>query len=1118
MIPIDQSVRTRAATARDRNIVVTAGAGTGKTTLLVDRLLDLLLREQEPLAIGEIVALTFTNKAALEMKVRLRDRLLATKVNPLAQKALRELEASQIGTIHSFAAHLLRLHPLESGVDPAFRQDEGREFDVFFVQQWAGWLDQELGPHGSAHEIWRRVLDQCPLDQLEALARALSGEMIPLDGLAMSLVEPFPDVVRGWMETLAQQATALRMAHAKPLTIERMLDVAVDYLRASSASGQVLGQGGDDWSGVDRSIPPKTTTWEEGEYRQATQVLKSVQALRLATGGVLQEALELLLPFVRRCRTGFVQSGFISFDGLLARACALLRDHPHIRRRLKSQFRSMLVDEFQDTDPVQYEMILYLAEAPESEVSDWRQIRLEPGKLFIVGDPKQSIYAFRRADMEAYDAVVEDCILGQVPAGERHTLQTNFRSHHGLLAVMNALFSGFFPSTPIKGLQPKHDPLLAHEPGEAHHETERVELRLVALTEEEASAEQATRAEAESLARWIKEEVIGRETVMEQGVAVPIVPGHIAMLFRTLTAMRVYVEALRRHEIPCLTEGEKHFYERQEVIDAVTLLRAVANPYDRLALVGVLRSPVGGLIDREIAALARHSRLDYLVASHAPVDDEECAHAAQVAEPTYRILRRLAQVLPFLPVTEVMDHLYAEVPLLELAAASSDREHAVANLLKLRDLVEPLANTSLMTFSRLVQELVRRLREVPDEAESGVLEEESMGLHDGGAVRLMTVHKAKGLEFPIVILAELHRGPGGTDHRESPVQVLQDWSSGLVGVRVGDYQTPTGVYVAAKLSDRQEAERSRLLYVGMTRAKRRLVLSAGLPPRLSPSSTLGQVLQRLNLEWKDLSVPQARMLELDQAVLHLCVVPAPTVTKARPSEEQDSWQDAQDDLMDWRTRWQTRFERKRVLSERLVVLSPTLLKRTEAVARPIPLEPSLRIGIDGRLVGTLAHRMLEAWDFTDDRSTVDARVDQFCRIGASGLSEEDLQALRDELTTVFRTFVASSVYVDLCRADILGREVPFSISWDVSRTLSTGGIAPGQVMQGAIDLLYRLDGRLWIADYKTDHVTEEIVAERAREYDGQAQIYRQAIRASLGVSDVGFQFVFLRLGVGVVVR
>ncbi|MBA2251374.1 MAG: UvrD-helicase domain-containing protein, partial [Nitrospirales bacterium] len=883
----DSPARERAATAGDRNIVVTAGAGTGKTTLLVNRLLHLLLHRAEPLAVGDIVALTFTNKAADEMKLRLRTRLNELPANDLAAKALHELEKSQIGTIHSFAAHLLRLYPIESRVDPGFLQDEGRQFDEFFQQEWAVWLDQELGSAGAHEEIWRAALSSVTLEELQELARGFVGELIPLDedlDVQLGLNGMSPSI-RDWLLRQAHIAMELRKSHPKINTLERLLEDAATYLERAARQDRCIVSGS-----LDREVPPLTKQWSRDDHEQAKRIVRVAQAVATVRLDLLQPIVQLIVPFARECRRRFVHTGYISFDGLIARARNLLRDHPLIRRELKRQFRSILVDEFQDTDPAQYEMILYLAEAPDAEVSDWRKITLEPGKLFIVGDPKQSIYAFRRADMEAYDTVVEDHILAQAPPGERHTLQTNFRSHAGLLTSINAFFSRIFPEQAIKGIQPRHDPLLSRD-HQASLPGEEVEIRLVRPDVTDADAETAGRAEAEELARWLSKEVFNREEMYDHGVPVKIKPAHVAILFRTLTDMRDYLEALRRYQIPCLTEGEKHFYERQEVIDAINLLRAAVDPHDRLALVGMLRSSLGAMPDVQIETLSRHHLLDYRIARMPDSLDPQAQTAYHAVQPIYALLRDISSELPGLPLTEVMDTLLSKAPLLELAAASIDGEQAVANVLKLRDLAVQLAKQSVLTLRGLVGELTRRALDVPDEAESSLAEDLD---GDGqGFVRLLSIHKAKGLEFPVVILAGLQRG---TNRVPSRIMVHHDWSTGIVGIKVGELQTLGGVYVTAKLEERRRAEQSRVLYVAMTRAKRRLILSAGITKHIAPDSFLAMVAQGFGIDLDSLGAgAQTTRLPIGSGTIVLKVIPGKTMPLHATRRERAEWQDLEHD-------------------------------------------------------------------------------------------------------------------------------------------------------------------------------------------------------------------------------
>jgi ATP-dependent helicase/nuclease subunit A len=1127
---VDRKARERAATVKDCNLVVTAGAGTGKTTLLVDRLVHLLFQHPDPIEIGHIVALTFTNKAASEMKLRLRDRLALwisldpgapptgvsrrrewdllnavlaayhlskARLNELAGTALQDLEKSQIGTIHSFAAHLLRLYPQEGVVDPEFREDDGTRFAEYFQREWELWLDAELGTPGAHQEAWRAALAAASPEDIRELAVRLCSELIPLEVVAGQVspeADPaLPHAMRRWVGGLASRAALLRQARAKTNTLERMLDAAIPLLEGLADGRGLESAAPGETSDLDRGVPAQTKAWSDDDYAEARDILRAAQALLSVNVAPVAPLLDRLVRFAERCRRGFVLEGFVSFDGLLARARDLLRDHPGIRRALKAQFAAILVDEFQDTDPVQYELILYLAEAVGAEAAEWRQVRLAPGKLFIVGDPKQSIYAFRRADMEAYDAVVDELILAQAVAAEPEVLRTNFRAHPALLDPINACFARLFPACAVKGVQPANEPLLAPPTAPAPLPHEAVEIRLVRPDDTDADTETATRCEAEELARWLADEVLGRQQIREGEEAVTIKPKHVAILFRTLTYARDYLEALRRHGIPYLTEGEKHFYERQEILDCVNLLRAASNPHDRIALVGVLRSPLGGLRDRGIEQLARLQRLDFRLDPPGAV-----AGAARI----YALLRELHRALPRLPVTEAITLALARAPLLELAAASVDGEQAMANLRKLRDLILELAGRGDLSWRGVLARLGERVREAPDEAESPLAEERLDEIEGDGAVRVLSIHKAKGLEFPMVVLAGLHRG---VDRREDPILAQHDWSTGLVGLRVGDCQTYGGVYIAAKLAERQRAEQLRVLYVAMTRAKRRLVLSAGIPVNTSRmgDSLLVMVGDGLDSDFLSMAVGTEESLGSHVTVTVIAGREVPLTRSGRD----EAWTEGSGDLTAQAARWDQRAgrweaaqaERRFLTVSEVAQNEPRRRRTSEPVSGAATEDRSRRVGV-------LIHRLLADWDFAA------GVADPAKQPHLPGVPESESDLL-EEVRQILAVFAGSAAYRGLQRATILGREVPILMPWqsETGETSGTGGM-PRCVMEGVIDLIYRLDGELWVADYKTDHVGPDELARRADEYAAQVRIYSKAVAQALGQERVRTQAIFLRAG------
>ena len=1106
----DSRDRLLAETTWDRNVVVIAGAGTGKTTILVNRVLNLLLREPSPLAITEIVALTFTNKAATEMKQRLRaqllrlteqsDELIATfraryhlsaeEVGVRARMALEQMEKAQIGTLHSFAAHLLRLHPLESEIDPLFQEDDGTRFKELFDSSWDRWLDDELGATGPQHDRWRRVLGGTTLDDLRQLTIALAGDFMDLDELERQCRSlSLEGALRDWVITTHGRAATLLSAQDRPKRrkAEQMLAAALQSLALLLAQGSPglahLPQ--DERATLEKDLGKAPVGWDEGAFQEAASIIGLAQQLLKVDQPYFQEVVTLVRPFLNQVQHGFLTSGWIAFDGLLARAKTLLRDHPYVRARIKQTYRAILVDEFQDTDPVQYEIILYLGERVGCHQTSWQDVDLDPGKLFIVGDPKQSIYAFRRADIEAFERVVEKIRTG---GGAVYSLVTNFRSDGAVLDVVNNVFDRLFQ--PAEHIQPANERLAARPQRKPEVSVSGAQLRLVRPGEgdEEFDVQSATRAEAEALARWLKEELLPGTTVMDRDRREgPLQPGHIALIFRKLTQAQVYLDALRRYDIAYITDGEKHFYRRQEIIDLVNLLRVIDNQHDAIALVGVLRSPLGGMTDRDLLALQQIEGLDYQKGERLSSWNHP---QADMMRRLYERLAELHRLAPRRPVPDAIDLLFDRLPVLELAAASLHGEQAVANLRKIREMAETLADRPHLTLTGFVDLMMTRISEQPDEAESA-LAEESLD-----AIRVLTIHKAKGLEFPVVILPGLHQG--SKNPRKGP-SIHHDWSSRCYSLRMGGRMNLGSLLVDMKMAAREEAEQRRLLYVGMTRARDLLVLSAGQTTHLGHDTALALLGEAIEDEGDPAASDQ---ICIGTSTLTRVVTPAVAVARRR---RQDALSNippgpALGPTLSRRHARLVEWEKRRTMPRRL---TPSSL----AGGRPEAVSPRTVTGHDanlGRLVGVCAHAVLEQWDFARPREEIYAVIAQACRRHVGQGHPQMMADAVEDLTTLFERFLSSEPYTRLQRSTVLGREVPFAMP-----------LGEGQMMEGVIDLIYRLDDRIWIADYKTDDVAAEAAQARADRYRPQAEMYSRAVASALGISSLMFQFIFLRLGVAV---
>ena len=507
------------------------------------------------------------------------------------------------------------------------------------------------------------------------------------------------------------------------------------------------------------------------------------------------------------------------------RARDLVRDQARVRADLKRRYRAILIDEFQDTDPIQYEILLYLAEQAGQAAKDWRRVKVAPGKLFVVGDPKQSIYAFRRADIEAYLEVVEKIIKTQ--NGLECRLTTNFRSNAAILDGVNGAFENLIQAQ--HGVQPPY--IAIHPaPGRAAAPSDfpNLVVRKI-IAEKEINAETARRLEGESLARWLREQILGKLTILNaRGEAVYAQAKDVAILLRKLTDIHDYLEPLRRQGIRYVVEGERHFYAAKEIIDAVNLLRAVENPHDRLALVGVLRSPLGALTDQQIYELHRQNLLDY----RAGEKFSGGVFPATLVQ-LYDALARLHEETRTLPIGAAVAHVFATLPVELLAACYFHGEQAVANLQKLARQAEILGREGLTTLKEAIRQLEKRVLDVKDEGES-VLAEENLD-----AVRIMSIHKAKGLEFPIVILAGCQSGIEGA--RNADAEAMFDWSTGLTGLRIGTITDLAGLYIAEKSRLRSAEEQKRLLYVAMTRARENLIISCAPGSRRANGSFLSML-------------------------------------------------------------------------------------------------------------------------------------------------------------------------------------------------------------------------------------------------------------------------------------
>lgn len=1071
----DKDHRDRARLSLASSVVVEAGAGTGKTTLLTDRILFLVLAGEAPSRIEQVVALTFTEKAAGEIKIRLSERLselagrlsggvlsaeaaeradrmivelgghfksAEAKVLERARCALEDLDKAPIGTIHSFCSQLLRLYPVEAGVDPGFRVDEGEGFSEMFASEWARWLDDELGERPPRRARWLELLGIVSLEELETLARELGSERFDPESVGA------PDhAAAAALRALAASAAGLAEGRVKPRG--GVLDALTAIEKRLTAAAAAAESEEPPLNVIDPALPPNAKwpkAWEEDEvaaeqYERLMQIAKSASPRGEA---VTRRAARLLAPFAARLRREYARRGWVSFDGLLRRARDLVRDAKRPREELKRRFAAILVDEFQDTDPLQGELLLYLSEAPGRSASAWREVEPAPGRLFVVGDPKQSIYRFRGADIAAYEGFIARLHAGGALACD---LTANFRSVPGVVGPVNDVFSRVMRAE--AGAQPGYKGILP-----AKRETAGSGVRVVAVIDPAGEADAAACQRTE--AAWVAGRIL----------AEPSRPlKEFAVLLRSSAALPAFLDAFKRAGIPYAVEIERHFYGAPEVSDLLNLLRALDDPDDRIALSGLLRSPLAALSDDGLLSLARAGALDYRKDPPArTLPEDERRAAARLFEGLRSLRARAGRA----PLGELVAAALSETRLPELAARAYHGQQTVSNLLKLQRMAAEASESRGATLKDFVAEVQESARESRREGESPLADERLE------AVRIMSVHKSKGLEFPVVFVANLSARPATGEKAAA----RPDWTTGRTALRVGDAAS-----AAAALADTREKrmewrESVRLLYVAMTRAKEQLIL---LGREKAESGSLASHLDAAEA-WPKAGLERG----LPAIFIEAGKVPEP---EAAPAVRSASGADAAVTARAWSARAKLRGG-----AEQPRARAATAYLR-EAPKRPAaPDEPGG--SLSGAEVGQLCHLVLQGWDFASTQSPLAACA------AARTLLERRAPGPRwasaeSEAGAVLAAFLASPAARELAAAEIVGREVPFAYA------------AGNTVVRGAVDLVYRLKGRLIVTDFKSERVEEKSAVKIREKYAEQGSAYLEAIRLGWGET-AEFRLLFLR--------
>ena len=834
---VDAEARRRIAEDLETTLVVEAAAGTGKTTALVSRIVTILRLGLAP--ISRILATTFTEKAAGELVVRLREALEKAIASATAAerehlvRANNELETARIGTIHGIAADLLREHPIEAGLDPAFRvlaEEESAQLLEICASQW---LERALAE--SKPGLMRLSKRRLPYDTTlrESIVYACRSFADQRDMNAPWARPTFDLNTRASEALLAIEALRADRAAAPTYdALTRSFDALFGPYDAFLANERTRGARDDDalerlFSDIAKSKEKKRGATKMFGKLLRKDVLARFDAAMSAVDRFAQESeaelasvlREELLEAVDMYEREKKARGLVDFADLLFLLRALLIESEPVRRSLAARFRFILVDEVQDTDPVQLDIVALLA-ADDTRISEPNLAKPKPGKLFVVGDPKQAIYRFRRADLDTY-LEARERLRGH--GAEVIHLQTSFRSRPAIQAAVNQAFA-----TDAFGASMREYVALAK-----HREASLTQPSLIVLPVPEpygqwgkyydiAIRDSYARAVA-ALVRWMIESSGWK--VMEGDVEVPIASRHVAILFKKMGSgqwerSRAYVDALEAHGISTKAGERRNFYQRDEVLALHQVLSAIEWIDDELAVYAALTGPFLAFTDAELLAYQREHRS--LSPLRVPKKDilQSGLHTTATESPmepvadALRLLRTLHMARHRKPIAETMERFLDATRAHVLLALEPHGERSLANVGHLVETARLAEARGVLSFRRFVEELEERTMAAKYTDVSV-----SDDTHEG--VTISTVHGAKGLEFPIVILADPTARTSGEASRYT------DRARGLHVERIAGLVPSELRANAESVNQADSEEENRLLYVAATRARDLLIVPGG---------------------------------------------------------------------------------------------------------------------------------------------------------------------------------------------------------------------------------------------------------------------------------------------------
>jgi ATP-dependent helicase/nuclease subunit A len=1143
-VPLTDQQRA-ALEAHDVSVSLAAGAGCGKTFVLTERFISQLDPAGAAAAadLDQLIAITFTDAAAREMRDRIRKRCYArlqsaeTPREAAAwQRLMRSMDAARISTIHAFCTALLRSHAVQAGLDPAFEVLDApaaellrlevvddrlrtllveRNDDVLDVAAERGLerlrsdLASFVGPRNAKLLAkWKDATsDQLVahwIAEFEARAPELAAQELLASGEIRELrrwADPALVITNRVRDHMARLALELTEAHILSQPIGTVLASLASLARVQGVCTV------KDWASPDDFARFKDAAAKLRERLKKTsmQLPDDLDAARDAARIGLA-LVRLAADASQALEAAKASRGQLEFDDLLVRAHRLLTDPANValQRRVSERTVLLMVDEFQDTNQLQVDIIkAFCGEG-------WQR-----RGLFAVGDFKQSIYRFTGAKPR-----VSTDLRAELPAAGRLSLTTNFRSQPAVLDFVNAVFRRAFPDyEPLVAKREQLTPTPAVEflwtpgpktiDGEADAAADQPTAAAKSRRPRKGAKGDARGEEARWIARRIKQLIESGESVVVDMKTKPPMPralqlGDVAVLLRALSDAQLYEEALRAEGLDYYLAGGHAFYSQQEIYDVLNLLRAVASSIDDIALAGALRSPLFALKDETLYWLVQaHGSLNAAIASdelppELGKDEAEMVRRAIATVARLRLEKDRLLVADLLSLALELTGYDATL----LAEFLGPRK--AANIEKLVEQARAVDRSSPGNLPAFITQLSEFVTRAPKEALAATQTE------GGNVVRIMTIHHAKGLEFPLVVLPDLER----PRHFGAVGPVLDEQLGPLV--TLADRPGCLGYDLYRRLEGAEDLEeRKRLFYVACTRAADHLILSSSIDCLDEPSSDLlqlvdqtmsladGQLRVSLPANWR---APQVRVItERPEAVgepgeqargadLHRLVVKTRELSEGAPrSLPSEALERAADHAA----------RRRFSFSQLTGALKP--LEQTESPAEAPSVddaddvsavedvvalaEEPARESASGREFGTLVHAVLQRVDFQRP-----AEVARLCEFLAPQLVTHEPAKAASEAAHVIERFLQSPLAAELSAAAEVRREVEFLLQWPPGK-----GRPDGPYLHGFLDCLFQDSvGRWRLIDYKTNRATAREVPEVAALYELQMLAYRLACEQALG--------------------